>query len=210
MRKIEYNVNPFVFQRINNEESAYWLGFIYADGCMCDESRIQMILKGSDYHHLEKMKIFLNWNGSIRRGIRENKYDICKLVFRCKPMFEDLLALGCHPNKSKDLIFPTKEQVPDEFLFHFIRGYVDGDGSLGKLKRGNIWYPRFSLCGTYDFIDGMLNRTGWKRNKIQVRKDGLAIIEWQGKYGKEFAHQLYDDANIYLDRKYEIVKKLPF
>ena len=60
MRKIEYNVNPLVFQKIDNEESAYWLGFIYADGCMCDGSRIQIMLKGSDYQHLEKMKIFLN------------------------------------------------------------------------------------------------------------------------------------------------------
>lgn len=214
--KREYNVDKTIFQHIDSEEKAYWLGFIDADGCMTDKTRIQMILKASDVGHLEKMKKFLKWSGDVKihryktDQVQEGFYSRCELVFRCKPMFEDLLALGCHPKKSGNLSFPTEEQVPKEFLVPFVRGYVDGNGSLGKLTKGNYDYPRFSFCGTYDFVNDAVDRMGWKRNKIRVRDNGLAMIEWQGKYAKEYAHQLYDDATIYLDRKYKIVNNLPF
>ena len=56
----------------------------------------------------------------------------------------------------------------------------------------------------------MLERTKWKRNKIRLRDNDLAIIEWQGKYAKEISHQMYDNANIYLDRKFEIATNMPF
>ena len=167
------------------------------------------MLKASDKHHLEKLKNFLEWDKEVK--IRQNgKFSRCELVFRCKPMFNDLLNLGCHPCKSKDLTFPTETQVPDAFLYHFVRGYCDGDGSLGQLTKGAISYPRLSFCGTYEFIDMMLERTKWKRNKIRLRDNDLAIIEWQGKYAKEISHQMYDNANIYLDRKFEIATNMPF
>lgn len=69
---------------------------------------------------------------------------------------------------------------------------------------------QLSFCGTYGFIDMMLERTKWKRNKIRVRDNGLSIIEWQGKYAKEISHQMYDNANVYLDRKFKIATKMPF
>ena len=206
---IKYHVNINKFSKIDSEESAYWLGFLYADGCMSEESRIGVMLKASDKHHLEKLKNFLEWDKEVK--IRQNgKFSRCELVFRCKPMFNDLLNLGCHPCKSKDLTFPTEIQVPDAFLYHFVRGYCDGDGSLGQLTKGAISYPRLSFCGTYEFIDMMLERTKWKRNKIRLRDNDLAIIEWQGKYAKEISHQMYDNANIYLDRKFEIATNMPF
>lgn len=206
---IKYHVNVNKFSKIDSEESAYWLGFLYADGCLSENSRIGVMLQIRDKNHLEKLKNFLEWDNQVK--VRQNgQYTRCELVFRCKPMFQNLLELGCHPRKSKDLLFPNRVQVPDNFLIPFIRGYCDGDGSLGKLKKGNIYYPRLSFCGTYSFIDEMLNRTKWKRNKIRVRKDGLALIEWQGKYAKEIGHLLYDNANIYLDRKFEIVTNMPF
>lgn len=211
--KQKYNVDETVFQKIDSEEKAYWLGFIDADGCMADKTRIQMMLKASDAGHLEKMKKFLKWNGDIKIRHRQTAmghFSRCELIFRCKPMFEDLLALGCHPNKTGNLSFPTEKQVPKDFLIPFIRGYIDGNGSFGKLTRGNHDYPRFSFCGTYDFVNSTVDTMGWKRNKIRVRDNGLAMIEWQGKYAKEYAHQLYDGATIYLDRKHEIVNNLPF
>ena len=50
-------------------------------------------------------------------------------------MYEDLIKLGCVPNKSLTVKFPTEEQVPKEFLSSFILGLIDGDGSIGIYKR---------------------------------------------------------------------------
>jgi hypothetical protein len=98
---IKYHVNINKFSKIDSEESAYWLGFLYADGCMSEESRIGVMLKASDKHHLEKLKNFLEWDKEVK--IRQN-----------------------------------------------------------------------------------------------------------GKYAKEISHQMYDNANIYLDRKFEIATNMPF
>lgn len=41
-------------------------------------------------------------------------------------MCEDLINLGCVPNKSLILKFPTFDIVPEKYMSHFIRGYFDG------------------------------------------------------------------------------------
>lgn len=63
---IKYHVNINKFSKISSEESAYWLGFLYADGCMSEDSRIGVMLKSSDKHHLEKLKDFLEWDNEVK------------------------------------------------------------------------------------------------------------------------------------------------
>ena len=70
---IKYHVNINKFSKISSEESAYWLGFLYADGCMSEDSRIGVMLKSSDKHHLEKLKDFLEWDNEKARY--ENRLD---------------------------------------------------------------------------------------------------------------------------------------
>lgn len=204
---VKSNVQDNLFHSIDSEDKAYWLGFLYADGCLSDNTRISIMLKIEDANHLEKFKNFLCWNGQVKI---KPQFHRCELTFRSKEMFTDLVSKGCFPNKSLKLCFPTNDIVPNNFLRDFIRGYVDGDGSLGVLRRGQRLYPRMSIAGNYNFLNELLVQTKWKRNKILQRKNGLCIIEWQGKYGKKFAHELYDNASTYLDRKFEIVNTMPF
>ena len=37
--KRKYNVNDNYFNKIDNEEKAYWLGFLLADGCIHERAR---------------------------------------------------------------------------------------------------------------------------------------------------------------------------
>ena len=68
-------------------------------------------------------------------------------------MKTNLYDKGCTPRKSLALNFPTKEQVPDEYLYDFIRGYVDGDGHIRYDKRYEI-----VILGTKNFLQGLLSR----------------------------------------------------
>lgn len=41
------------FKKIDTEEKAYWLGFLYADGCVgSKEAKIELGLAEKDFNHL--------------------------------------------------------------------------------------------------------------------------------------------------------------
>ena len=67
---------------------------------------------------------------------------------RSQKTVEDLKKLGCVENKSLILTFPTEQQVPKEFVYDFIRGYFDGDGSITNCN-GNY---NLNFVGTKSFI----------------------------------------------------------
>lgn len=207
-----YPHNSKIFEKINSEKSAYWLGFLYADGCMTDKNRIQIILNGKDKKHLEKFRNFVGYSEQdhpIKAYYGNDGYFRTKFAFRDSKIFNDLISLRCHPNKSLNLTFPTNEQVPDNFIIPSVRGYIDGDGYIGTVKKGNNIYCRFGICGTENFILNCCDKLQWKQNKL--RQNGkIYTMEWQGKYAKEYVNQLYDKAIIYLDRKYEIINKMPY
>lgn len=189
-------VNENIFEIIDTEEKAYWLGFFYADGYVGDDNTIEVSLKSSDLNHLIKLKEFLNWSGEVYcNEVR------CRLSFRSKKMKEDLIKLGCVPRKSLILTFPTYDIVPLHLMKHFIRGYVDGDGSIGIRKNGKAF--RFSILGTQEFLLGLLEHTKWKPLKIQ-KPSNIYTIEWSADYVKEYLDYLYKNSKIYLDRKYNV------
>ena len=93
-------IDENVFNIIDTEEKAYWLGFWYADGYVSsNRNTVGVDLKPSDFKHLEKLKKFLKWSGDIK--LEKTR---CRLNF---------------PN-----------HIKKEMLSYFIRGYFDGDGCL--------------------------------------------------------------------------------
>ena len=200
--------NEEIFEVIDTEEKAYWLGFLYADGYVESGNRnaIELSLKSSDIEHLRKFSSFL--------GFDDNKHIFqdevrCRFYFRNKKVKNRLISLGCVPQKSLILKFPSEEQVPRELIRHFIRGYVDGDGSLmlGKNHLGEYVKPRFNILGTENFLEGILDVTGWRKLKIQHPSNAYCI-EWSGFYVKDYLDFLYKDSTIYLDRKYNKYLKI--
>lgn len=214
----KYTFNYDYFEIINTEEKAYWLGFLYADGCIGHNRKdkngehlgcgVSLGLKLSDEGHIDKFIKAVGFNGNKKyKEIHLNgkTFHSCGVDLNSVKMADDLIKLGCVPNKSLTLTFPTKEQVPDELLFHFIRGFVDGDGTIGKMYKQYKtlhMYPRLGICSNEQFLEGLLDRTGWKRNKIiHDSRSNACGISWGNR---EYLDLLYKDANIYLDRKYEL------
>jgi hypothetical protein len=68
-------------------------------------------------------------------------------------MVESIERIGGIHRKSLVIEFP---QIPEPFLFDFIRGFYDGDGTIGiKLyegARGNTYNLRCGFCGGLPFI----------------------------------------------------------
>lgn len=190
------------FEKIDTEEKAYWLGFLYADGSISlTEDKIELGLAEKDLNHIEKFKKFLGINNKISYRQSSKSY---RLSFRSQSCKQDLINKGCVPKKSLILKFPTEQQVPYYLIKHFIRGYFDGDG----------WFTNTSNCfqvgiiGTQDFIKGFLNyiQNVNKTNKIFIchREKGAKRYVF-GAYQDvlNFLNWIYKDSSVYLDRKYE-------
>ena len=189
------------FEKIDTEEKAYWLGFLYADGSVgSKEDKIELGLAEKDLKHIEKFKTFMNINNKISYREKTKSY---RMSFRSAQCKQDLINKGCVPKKSLILNFPNENQVPKYLIRHFIRGYFDGDG----------WFTNTEKCfqvgiiGTENFINGFLDSIENidKKNKIfdVHREDGAKRYVF-GVYNDvlNFLNWIYKDSNIYLDRKY--------
>lgn len=194
-------MNENFFDQIDNEEKAYWLGFLYADGAIGSSNNgIELSLKSSDINHLKKFSKSLEFHN---KHIFQDDTR-CRLNFCNKHMRESLIKLGCTPRKSLTLIFPTNEQVPSNLIHHFVRGYIDGDGAVmvGLNHRKERVVPRLYILGTESFLKDLIITMGWKQNKMR-HPSGAFAVEWSGKYVFQYLQDIYNDASIYLDRKYQ-------
>lgn len=190
------------FEKIDNEEKAYWLGFLYADGSVgSKEDKIELGLAEKDLKHIEKFRNFIGIQNKISYRDSSKSY---RYSFRSSKCKQDLINKGCVPKKSLILKFPTEEQVPKELIRHFIRGYFDGDGWFTNTKE----CFQIGIIGTEDFIKGFLDTIENinKNNKIfNVHRENGAKRYIFGAYQDvlNFLNYIYQDCNIYLDRKYE-------
>lgn len=196
-----------VFDKIDSEEKAYWLGFLFADGNVSSTNNtVSISLKGEDINHLEKFKIFLNASNDVKlctQKINNKEYSICKFFVCNKHFKETLVNLGCFPRKSLILQFPQLNIFEqDDLVYHFIRGYVDGDGCLTFSKSGRL---ELNILGTKEFLEGIRNIFPNKFasvHKIKRLTTNVYKISNCGNNADEVSYKLYNNATIYLDRKF--------
>jgi hypothetical protein len=221
-----YEINEDFFDVIDSQEKAYFLGFLYADGCNSkDGKHFGIELETSDRDILEKMSRLI-WtenpldhikdtirNRSVR-GAKEKDYYSSLLNVHSKHMCMKLTELGCVQAKSLILKFP--EWLKDsELQRHFIRGHYDGDGGVHISDiRKNIVTTKITstkeFCGSVRDI--VFEQTGIKFGEpslVSKEKRNTYIIGMSGtRQIQNFLSWLYKDATIYLDRKYNLYLEL--
>lgn len=212
----KFGIDSKIFSIIDTEEKAYWLGFLYADGNVHKNKKgyytIELGLKEGDVAHVEKFKDFLKSEHFIKY---RSKTKSVRLIFSDQIIANDLIKLGCIPNKSLILKFPTEKQVPNDLIRHFIRGYVDGDGYISKriskvsAKKSIV----IDVVGTYEFLETMCKVLHLEFTKI-IKKDKRHLsntfsIGVYGENARNLGEFLYKNATIYLDRKKETFEAHP-
>lgn len=216
--------NENIFDSIDTEEKAYWLGFLFADGYI-DSSPLDsnkksyysfgLALQIRDINHLIKFNKFMQHNkNNIITYTNDPIRPSCKWCIRNKHLWETLNSLGHTPQKSLTLKFPKLEIFKDESLIrHFIRGYFDGDGCFTydrehNKELGYYMKPRLGFIGTKMFLSELVKQINlncrWNHDKRH--KDVTWTIWFNREESYKLMRWLYDDCSIYLDRKYELYK----
>ncbi len=208
-------IDETVFDTIDTEEKAYWLGFLYADGNISKEGhRLEVNLSMKDLDHLLKLKSFLKGD-DLEIRIDTNKgeqYPMCRMSVRNEHLWNSLNDKGCVPCKSLILKWPhesifTKKQL----IRHFVRGYWDGDGTIGlyRGKYGIIF--NFCVMGTYMFLKGVKDFIGFdgtlKNASTPSEPNNAWLLQYSSLKSRKAARLLYQNANIYLERKYNIYQE---
>jgi len=204
----KHTVNEKFFDELT-DESAYILGYIFADGNVAwtpEKGYYTMTLTAAekDKDHLEKIRKLMSSSKPLLYSPVTKSY---RLIVNSKRICWRLMNYGVIPKKSLVVKFPF---ISKSLLKHFIRGVIDGDGSV-------LYYPRkrspfFEIrifSGSLDFCKGLrdaiTNNTGLSST---IRKISLNTYELRYccSRGKKLAEYIYSGSNLFLDRKYKKYK----
>lgn len=158
-----------IFHTIQNNETAYWIGFLAADGSIF-ENKLVIGLSAKDTEHLEKFKTFLEIDNQITT--RQNScnngktYGASYLTIKNIHLIEDLKQYGIVPNKSSQNI-NFLEKIPQAYIDSFICGYFDGDGWFTNTEKSK----NLGFCGNFNTMtainDYLKEKFKWSvKNKI--------------------------------------------
>lgn len=214
----KYNVNDLFFENIDNENKAYWLGFLLADGNINvrkGQDRLVLDISTKDIKHLEKFKKDIEFDGPINTyTIKSGKFigkTHCQIAITSQKLVDDLAKLGCVPNKDLLIKYPNIDSI---FDMAFIRGNFDGDGSV-FLSNEKHWRNNkissiihFRFHGTKDLLIEINKKLGLDGIVKQVKQSKSFVLAYKRRK-KEilFYNMLYKNAIIFLERKKEIFEQ---
>lgn len=218
LKKYPYTCDYHYFDEIDTEEKAYWLGFLTADGWINKNDKNNAGVTGvelqyGDINHLKKFnksiggnyKITDRWKSCpISTGDKEKKHHLCCIRIFSLTMYNSLVDKGFTKDKSFNYHIPN---IRKDLIRHYIRGYFDGDGcftftnksfhinfiTASKMLHDDV--AKILRFENFNFTESSyINDYNTTMYKIDIRRqqDKINFLDW-----------IYQDSNIYLDRKYK-------
>lgn len=206
-----YPRDEYYFNNIDTIEKAYWLGFLYADGCVsASNNEIEVSLK--DKEHLEKFQKAIKAVNHKITKIIDTRWSVETTTYhfsiRDKQLHDDLIKFGCIPNKTSTI--STIPNIPRDYVSHFIRGYFDGDGSLHWLQSTNNYRISFT-SGSKTFLEDIRKELQCQSISIgHTKETNTYQLQISGrKQIERILNYLYKDSTeaIRLDRKFNTYNK---
>lgn len=194
------------FFRTWSPEMAYVLGLWWTDGCMRVKTHgaHEIEIASNDRGHLVHVAECIGGNYHLRLVAKgSNTY---KITFCSVEMYLDIQRLGGSPRKSQTIGFPG---IPTMFLPHFVRGVVDGDGTLSW----NGDRPIVQIySGSLQFLEGLIRAveasTGIPAPKPQANRDNWTV-KWSTIRAKCLTAWLYaEHPGVALPRKVMIAQHI--
>lgn len=204
---MKYTCQDDFFSVINTEKKAYWLGVLFADGSITKKASKsgQIIFSSKDKKWVDQFLSDVGSNNSPNCEYQKlyKKY-IWKAQITSAQMYNDLNSLGCTPAKTKTIKVPILDVA---LMHHFIRGYFDGDGTVGvyrNLKTDDWKILKSGFCsGSQKFIIDLLEILPVKNKTIKQVKE-CYITQHSLKDTLNLFTYMYQNYTTCLERKRQV------
>lgn len=173
---------------------AYIVGLITTDGNLSKDNRHiiftstdKQLLRTVNYSLKKKNKIFTYFPNKI------GKKAFYRLQVGDVILYDFLISIGLFPNKSLTL---GKLKVPAKYFSDFLRGHLDGDGSIIYYKdRYNTYLnPKYIYDRLFVyFISASKNHILWLRNliyKLKEVKGSFQQLKNKTQKGKNYNYRI--------------------
>jgi len=210
----KYNLDESFFEKIDNEEKAYWLGFLSGDSAIT-ENKVRLRLALKDKEHLKKFKGAVKWTGKDYFPKNNNGIEV---GFRSLKMTDDLARYFITPHKTFIIRFPEISKLLER---HFIRGVFDADGCINRTirirkgKSGQIYISyggEFNIEGNKEFILAIQSRLvelGLPNTSTKYSGKNINRVRYGGiNQLRKIYDYLYEDATIFLERKKKLFEEI--
>lgn len=217
MKKYSYHKKPKLnincFNKIGHVES-YWLGYLFADGCICKTTKDRYIinLTSIDKEVIVKFHKFVCSKNKIQEKDYNNK-KVYAVSFSNKYLYYKLKEYGMKSRKTKILDAPN---IDETYVFSFLCGYFDGDGSISISKNINSWRVSigFASLKFYNWFNSILDSKNLiysiENNRRTKLNKKFYISCLNGISGKKFLELCYENipSELSLKRKQRKYKEL--
>lgn len=213
-RNIDWNISFFEKE---SPELAYIAGFIFADGCLTEKKYVntstyslRISLNEKDLNILEYICDCVGLDYSKIAYVPARLGDPQRQISLGHKMLGDLLKpWGIIPQKTYNFIPP---RISDEMLPHFLRGWIDGDGTISVRYRKSCF---IRLTGNKEalnwFIDNIyrlgyqnkIYKTEWHDGNVWAK---IIIQNRQNMYW--FKKNLFCDKYFCVKRKWDKIPDL--
>jgi len=221
----KYSINIDFFKKPLSNDAAYILGYILTDGNIRIGTRNSRLnISSCDNQIIEDIKKAMGSTHKIYCKDRLTAYSkTTKKIYKARPCYElnicfksiceDLFRLGITPKKSLTIECPVCINNKDLFR-NFLRGVIDGDGSIILHKDGDRMIQRIEIIsGSGKFLnkiaDLVAKYVGVRRVNVNSHKKKYFVISYGHYDSITIGKFIYADINkiIYLKRKYEKIRK---
>jgi hypothetical protein len=201
-----YNISEEVFEKIDTEEKAYWLGMLYADGYNReDRGYVCLSLHEQDIDTILKFKEFTRYTAPIKTIITKTTRAKALTLYNQK-ISKDLALLGCVQAKTHKI---DKPPIDARFYKAFILGYFDGDGGI-TFNKNEYNRPDVAITGNLPLIDFIrkvvydeLNLNFYKKKRHKERNNNVWTISLCGtNVCLKFLRWIYESSSPRMNRKY--------
>lgn len=182
--------------------SAYWLGFIAADGHIRDaesndrqrDATFTVEISERDLSHLHKLKDYVGEGNIYKRGRNDGCY-----IYACRRHYivDNLSQWLPVNNKTEQVIIPN--MLTEVEKGHFMRGYIDGDGHI--TSSGSI---QITSCA--NMINSIKEFFNMKHREYQKKNNKAITLIYNKKESLDIFNLVNANTQLRLDRKWCKIK----